>query len=243
MVTAMLQVLQLMAALYVAVFLIVLFAGPAAAIASGRSVSASIKLSARADAAGVAALMALLLTCALLLPTIPGRLAAFVNPLMAEIFLAVGAIGGAALAVGLFGRWMYAPALVALEGMTTTAALDASHARARRERNFGFALSLAALFAIIAVASGTASTLLAGIVPGVAPLASWLGVWVALTIVPSLVAGSYLQGEAARSTPSTPTLALRSRPSQCPRCGALATVASQSSRVQCPRCGLQATLR
>lgn len=230
--------------LYAELFLIAWFAAPTAALVAGRAARSAMAALARPGVLGVAAMTALLLTFALLLTMLPGLLALYVNPLMGLIFLTVGTIGGAAAAVGLFARWMFAPAL-ALEGMGATEALDASRAEARARRNFGFAAGLAVAFALVAGLAAAAGLAAGRAVQGSLPAsaaASWVVLWPGLALIVGAVGKRHL--EPAAQGEAQPGLALRSRPSRCPRCGALASVpVAGSGEVVCPGCGLRATLR
>jgi hypothetical protein len=237
---------RLMGLLYAGLFLVVLFAAPTASLASGAPPLQTLRALGRPAALRVAALMALFLTLALMLTLLPGIMAGFVNPLMSELFLAVGTIGGAAAAIGLFGRWMHAPGLAAVRSMGATEALDASRAEARAQRNFGFALGLSVLLFAFALAGGAASFVAgrAGLGGGARALASWVPLWVGLALVASAVEGRRLQPGARMPAPAAPTLALRSRPTRCPSCGALAAAPSTGpGNVTCPGCGLRASLR
>jgi hypothetical protein len=243
---AALVLVRLMALLAMGLFLVVLFAAPAAGVAQGDALPRALARAARRGVVGVAALAAAFQTLALLLTQLPGLMAGFVNPLMAQIFLAVGTIGGAAAAIGLFGRWLHAPAFAALDGLGALEALDASRAAARHERSFGFALGLGVLLAFFALASGAASVLAdrAGVGMAGRAAASFLPLWVGLAVVGAAVAGRHLQWQAGERAPDAPTLALRSRPSRCPRCGELARAPTTGpAEVHCAACGLTARLR
>lgn len=231
--------------LYAELFLIAWFAAPTAALVAGRDARSAMAALARPGVLGVAAMTALLLTFALLLTMLPGLLALYVNPLMGLIFLTVGTIGGAAAAVGLFARWMFAPALAALQGLGATEALDASRAEARARRNFGFAAGLAVAFALVAGLAAAAGLAAGRAVEGsllASAAASWVVLWPGLALIVGAVGKRHLQPAMQGGT--QPGLALRSRPSRCPRCGALASApVAGSGEVVCPGCGLRATLR
>lgn len=236
--------LRFMAVLSAGLFVLAWFAAPTAALARGEPLGRTVRALARPSVLGVSAALAFFLTLALMLTLLPGLMAGFVNALMAQIFLAVGTIGGAAAAIGLFGRWMHAPALAA-EGLGIGSALDASRAEAKVQRNFGFALGLAVLLFVFALAGGALSVLAGrgGAGATARAAASWLPLWVGLAAVEAAVAGRRLQG-AAGAGARAPTLALRSRPSRCPACGVLASApVTGPGSVTCPACGLQATLR
>lgn len=228
-------------------FLIAWFAAPTAQVLAGAPVSRAARVLGQPRVLGVAALLALTLATVLSLTLLPGVLASYVNPLMATIFYVAGVIGGAAGAVQVFRRWMFAPALAAAAAPGGVAdALDASAALSRRHRTGGFALGMAVAYALVTLA-GAAGFVVAGRVggPAAAALAAgavwWLG-------VPGIAArigrrAADLPGEAGAG-PAAPTLALRHRPSQCPRCGALATVAvAGPTPVVCGGCGLRAEVR
>lgn len=239
------EVLQALAALAAPLaaqlFTVVLLAGPTARLAQGASVGEAMRAMLLRNSLVVSAFLAMVLTFALLLTMVPGLMALFVNPLMGLIFLTVGTIGGAALAVGLFGRWMYAPVLAA-EGRGAAEALDASRARARSERNFGAALGLAVAFAIVlglAAAGGVAGDRGAGIAGRI--VGTWLALWVGLAWVAGRVAD---RAAGAAQSAGAPRLALSRRPSACPRCGALAEVAlALPAEVACGACGLRGSVR
>lgn len=237
--------LRLVAQLYGQLFLLAWLAAPTAALLAGAPLADAVRALARGAVLRVAAALALFLTFALLLTMLPGLMALYVNPLMGLLFLTVGTIGGAALAVGLFGRWMFAPAL-ALEGRGAAEALDASRAEARRMRNFGFAIGLAVLFVLVLAAAAVVGLAAERVAPGSAwarAAGNALVLWPGAALVEAKVAARWLARGDARP-PEAPSLALRSRPSRCPRCGVLAAVpVAGGGDVACGGCGLRATVR
>jgi hypothetical protein len=135
---------------------------------------------------------------------------------------------------------MYAPALALDRGAAE--ALDTSRALSKARRNFGLALGIAVAYGLV-----TACALLAWVGAGhvagpVARAAASNAVWwVGMPWVVAKVANEPLVPRADRGPP---TLALASRPSRCPRCGALASVpVAGPAEVACGSCGLRATLR
>jgi hypothetical protein len=235
--------LALIAQLYGQLALLVAFAAPTALVLGGAPAKEAFRSLRTPAVLAVAAWMGLLLTFALLLTMVPGLLAGYVNALMGLIFLAVGTIGGAAAAVGLFARWMYAPALAA-QGLGPGAALDRSRALAKAERNFGAALGLAVLFALVLAFAAGGGLLAERALPGGAAarvFGTWLVLWPGAALVEAKVAARLAQ--AGAPAPDGPQLALATRPSRCPRCDALAQVrTSGPTPVRCHGCGLAATV-
>jgi hypothetical protein len=235
---------RLAAQLLAELVVIVLLAAPTARVVQGAALGDALRALARRGPWGVAGFVGLLVSFALLLTMLPGLMALYVNPLMGLLFLTVGTIGGAALAVGLFGRWMFAPALAA-QGLGAAEALDASRAEAKERGNFGFAAGMAVLFALVLGAGAAAGGLAALLVPGQPLAGRTLGMALALAPLLPIVPAAVAQRHAgARAAASAPALALRSRQTRCPRCGELARapVGTAGSEVACPGCGLRAIL-
>lgn len=242
---ALAQLAGLAAVLWPELFLLAWLAAPTAALVEGKGPREALGSAVRGAVLGTAAMMAVMLTLALLLTMLPGLMAAYVNPLMGLIFLVTGTIGGAAAAVGLFARWMYAPALAA-DGRGAGHALDGSRAMTRRERNFGPALGLAIAFVLVlglSAAAGIAGERVAGFAGKV--LGAWLPLWLGTALVEARVAQRWRTSASGPvGQPGPPVLALTRRPSRCPRCGALATVGvTGPAAAECPGCGLRATVQ
>lgn len=220
------------------VFLVALAAAPTSAARAGAPWLAPLR---RAAPWLVAASLAVRLGLVGALALLPAALANLVNPLMAEIFAAAGIIGGAAVVVALLARWQLAPGLAA-RGSPAAPALAESARLSAGVRSFGAGLGTAAAFAG-AVLAGVAAAALAD-----AALHAWwarlLGAALALLVLlPAGPLGAARRLDEAGAGAPTRSLALRWRPSRCPRCGALAQAPTGGGAVTCPGCGLRGALR
>lgn len=224
-------------------FLIAWLAAPTARLVEGAAPREAARVLAEPRVLAVAAILGVALASVLSLTLLPGVLASYVNPLMATIFYVAGVIGGAAGAIQLFRLWMFAPALAPTAG-SAAEALDASRALARRHRTGGFALSMAVAYALVTLAGAAVAAVAGRVVlhpagPALAAAAVW---WLGVPGIAARIGRQAAELRGAVPAAGEPVLALRSRPSQCPRCGALATVpvAGGGAEVTCAGCGLRA---